>query len=131
VPVALVRTGTGSIDVAAGRNVVLGSAVWPDPEGDAALDRSYGAAVYTAGYARDLTGSGFNVPENERNSVYGDKSLSSAAFGRQGGAIRIEAGQDVQGAVVPQLVNDWLFRQGNSRLAADGVTRVFDSANTA
>lgn len=131
VPVALVRTGTGSIDVAAGRNVVLGSAVWRDPDGDAALDRSYGAAVYTAGYARDLTGSGFALPQNERNSVYGNNTLTSAAFGRQGGAIRIEAGQDVQGAVVPQLVNDWLFRQGSSRLADDGVTRVFDGANTA
>lgn len=131
VPVALVRTGTGSIDVAAGRNVVLGSAVWRDPDGDVTLDRSYGAALYTAGYARDLTGSGFTVPENERNSVYGDSTLTPAAFGRQGGAIRIEAGQDVQGAVVPQLVNNWLFRQGSSRLAADGVTRVFDGANTA
>ena len=131
VPVALVRTGTGSIDVAAGRSVVLGSAVWRDPDGDASLDRSYGAAVYTAGYARDLTGSGFALPQNERNSVYGDNTLTPAAFGRQGGAIRIEAGQDVQGAVVPQLVNDWLFRQGSSRLAEDGVTRVFDGANTA
>jgi filamentous hemagglutinin family protein len=131
VPVALVRTGTGQIDVAAGRNVVLGSAVWRDPDGDVTLDRSYGAAVYTAGYARDLTGSGFTVPENERNSVYGDNTLTPAAFGRQGGAIRIEAGQDVLGAVVPQLVNNWLFRQGSSRLAADGVTRVFDGANTA
>jgi len=131
VPVALVRTGTGSIDVAAGRNVVLGSAVWRDPDGDTTLDRSYGAAVYTAGYARDLTGSGFTVPENERNSMFGDNALTPATFGRQGGAIRIVAGQDVQGAVVPQLVNDWLFRQGSSRLAADGVTRVFDSANTA
>ncbi len=131
VPVALVRTGTGSIDVAAGRSVVLGSAVWRDPDGDTTLDRSYGAAVYTAGHARDLTGSGFALPQNERNSVYGENSLTPAAFGHQGGAIRIEAGQDVQGAVVPQLVNDWLFRQGNSRLAADGVTRVFDGANTA
>lgn len=131
VPVALVRTGTGSIDVAAGRSVVLGSVVWRDPDGDATLDRSYGAAVYTAGYARDLTGSGFALPQNERNSVYGDNTLTPAAFGRQGGAIRIEAGQDVQGAVVPQLVNDWLFRQGSSRLAEDGVTRVFDGANTA
>lgn len=131
VPVALVRTGTGTIDMAAGRSVVLGSAVWRDPDGDATLDRSYGAAVYTAGYGRDLTGSGFALPQNERNSVYGDNALSPAAFGRQGGAIRIEAGQDVQGAVVPQLVNDWLFRQGSSRLADDGVTRVFDSAYTA
>ena len=131
VPVALVRSGTGTIDVAAGRSVVLGSAVWRDPDGDVSLDRSYGAAVYTAGFARDLTGSGFAVPENERNSAYGDNKLTPAAFGRQGGAIRIEAGQDVQGAVVPQLVNNWLFRQGGSRLAADGVTRVFDGANTA
>lgn len=131
VPVALVRSGTGSIEVAAGRNVVLGSAFWRDPDGDTTLDRSYGAAVYTAGYARDLTGSGFVAPENERNSVYNNSSLTPAAFGRQGGVIRIQAGQDVQGAVVPQLVNDWLFRQGNSSLAADGVTRVFDSANTA
>jgi hypothetical protein len=131
VPVALVRTGTGSIDVAAGRNVVLGSAVWRDPDGDVTLDRSYGAAVYTAGYARDLTGTGFTVPKNERNSVYGSNTLTPAAFGSQGGSIRIEAGQDVQGAVVPQLVNNWLFRQGNSRLAADGVTRVFGGTNTA
>lgn len=131
VPVALVRTGTGTIDVAAGRNVVLGSTIWRDPDGDVTLNRSYGAAVYTTGYARDLTGVGFVAPLNESNSVYGDNVLSPAAFGRAGGAIRIQAGQDVQGAVVPQLVNDWLFRQGSSSLAADGVTRVFDSANTA
>jgi filamentous hemagglutinin len=128
-PVSLVRTGTGQIDVAAGRDVLLGKVVLKNSDNDATLDQSFGAAIYTAGRNTALTD--FVAPVNGSNVLYGASTAVAAAFGVNGGAIRIQAGQDVQGAVVPQLVNNWLFRQGSSSLAADGVTRVFDSANTA
>jgi len=128
-PVALVRTGTGQIDISAGRNVVLGSAVLKDPDNDVTSDQYFGAAIYTAGQAATLR-DGFAAPLNDSNAQFGELLPSTkAAFGQSGGAIRIHAGQDVVGAPVPQLVNYWLFRQGLSTLSADGVTRIFDSSN--
>lgn len=129
-PVALVRTGTGQISVAAGRDVVLGAMTLLDPDGQTQYDKYLGAAVYTAGRATDLAGAA--APKNAGNAVYGASSteLTAAAFGRDGGSLQVTAGRDVVGAVVPQLVNDWLFRQGRSQLAPDGVHRVFETVTT-
>ncbi|WP_408597692.1 filamentous haemagglutinin family protein [Limnohabitans sp.] len=126
-PVALVRTGTGQISLAAGRDVVLGVLVLRDPDGQTQYDKYLGAAVYTAGRASDVAGAA--TPKNIANTAYGASSteLTAAAFGRDGGSLQVTAGRDVVGAVVPQLVNDWLFRQGRSQLAPDGVHRVFET----
>ena len=119
--VALVRTGTGRIDVAAGRDFQLGTVTLVDPE-DATLNQVFGAALYTAGRASALPGD-FVAPVNAANVVYalnGDAGRSAAAFGQEGGGIRITAQRDVVGAAVPQQVNGWLFRQGRSNLNSQG-----------
>ncbi|MHB1144098.1 MAG: filamentous hemagglutinin family protein [Thiobacillus sp.] len=91
----LVRTGTGDIDMVAGRNVVLADA---------------GAAIYTAGrLAAPL--SGFTLPfANLR-----------AAYTVDGGDVRIAARGDVVGKPSAQLFSQWLYRQG----AVDPVTGLY------
>ncbi|MBU1980440.1 MAG: filamentous hemagglutinin family protein [Gammaproteobacteria bacterium] len=79
----LVRTGTGSIAMAAGRNLVLGS------------DSS---VVYTAGENVDAV-SNFAVP-------------ASSSYARNGGNLTMAAQGDINGAVNKQLITEWLHRQG-------------------
>lgn len=183
-PVALVRTGTGGIDVAAGRDFKLEMAPFfihhdsnPAADGTPAIfDRKndggsyavtlYGASLYTAGAAVALPdASKFAAPENTLNGHFGAAADATAAarFGGGGGSIKVEAGRDVIGAqnltanwsyrnygddaqppdranhdpgtpavpgsvvalprTVPQLVNDWLFRQGRSYVDSKGVLR--------
>ena len=108
-PVALVRTGVGRIDIAAARDIRLDTIKYLDPDGDTTFDRDYGAAIYTAGRAVTPQGD-FKAPLN-------------AAFGTQGGAVDVQAGRDVVGAPMAQMVNQWLFRQGRSGIDTDGVAK--------
>lgn len=128
-PVALVRTGTGSIDVAAGRNVVLGSLANTADAGNI-----IGATIYTAGLDQGIsTKDGtFVAPTNQNNQQFGAaaKTNTPAQFSNQGGAISIFASNDVIGAPVPQLINNWLFRQGRSTTDDSGNV-TFDKVGTA
>ncbi|MET3120916.1 filamentous hemagglutinin [Oxalobacteraceae bacterium GrIS 2.11] len=132
-PVALVRTGTGSIDVAAGRDVVLGSVVPDDPI------MTLSASIYTAGKQTSYDGSlgSFTAPANVINSQYTNApgAISSAQFAEDGGAISILAQRSVVGAAQQQLVNNWLFHQGATTVDQNGNTAfsTFDTgtANTA
>jgi hypothetical protein len=91
----LIRTGTGDIDVVAGRNIVLADA---------------GAAIYTAGrLATPLPG--FTVPFSNLR----------AAYTVDGGDVRIAARGDVVGKPSAQLFSQWLYRQG----AIDPVTGLY------
>jgi filamentous hemagglutinin len=127
-PVALVRTGTGRIDVAAAGNVVFDRVTRKDPDGDTTADRHFGASVYTAGYANGLQ-SGFIAPLNNSNATYGSGASTSAQFGVLGGGISISAQGDVVGAALPQLVNNWLFRQGRTVVGVDGLL-AFDTVSS-
>ncbi len=128
VPVALVRTGTGSIDVAAGRDIRLASQKLPDPDGDRSFDKTIGAAVYTAGHAVSLK-EGFTGPSGTLNPDFGNATNTSAAFGAKGGSIKLSAQRDVVGPAASQLVNQWLFRQGRSGVDGNGQT-VFEKVAT-
>jgi filamentous hemagglutinin len=98
----LVRTGTGDIDIAAGRNVEVG---W-----DGTGDNQATAVIYTAGApSAALPTSEFRLP-------------SGANYPDLGGDLSIRAGQDVRGAITPQLVTAWLRRQG--QLNPNGTLRV-------
>ena len=123
-PVALVRTGTGSIDIAAGGDVVLGTLVNADP------DLTQSAEVYTAGRSVAYDGSmgSFTAPTNALNTQYGasSRATSTAQFAEGGGAISIFAGQNVIGAPEDQLVNNWLFHQGYTVANSSGAL-VFDT----
>jgi hypothetical protein len=82
----LVRTGSGDIEVAAARDVLIGN----------------GAALYTAGFATP-TLTGFTLT-----------GLSGSAFPTGGGDVRLSAGGDVVSETGPSgLLTDWLYRQGN------------------
>jgi len=187
-PVALVRSGTGRIDVGAGRDVTLGMAkVYVSADSDETLERPmvfdsrntsddsynltmFGATLYTAGQTVVQDALAFGAPRNALNLHYGAPAaaLTAANFSSGGGAVTVAAGRDVNGPqnrsvswtyrkadgiaayvadpddptdistpavpgslavlprVVPQLVNNWLFRQGRSSVDADGNT-VFET----
>lgn len=83
----LVRTGTGDISIAAGRDLVMGNE---------------GSVIYTAGRAADAL-AGFSVPTN-------------ALYLTDGGDVDIRAQRNIDGKFLSnekqQTVNNWLFRQG-------------------
>jgi filamentous hemagglutinin family protein len=111
-PVALIRTGTGRIDIASGRDIVLGSTT--------SSSKLFGAEVYTAG--RASSPANFVLPTNTLNTAYAAttspaRDKTPAAFGYGGGGISLYAARDVIGAPTKQMVNNWLFRQG--RIASD------------
>ncbi len=93
----LVRTGTGTIDVAAARDVVIGRAT-TGPNLST-------AAIYTAGRPGD-TLDGFTPP-------------TGANYPVGGGDLTLSAGRDIRGAVTHQLASEWLQRQG--QMTADGL----------
>ena len=140
-PVALVRTGTGSIDIAAGRDLtldmakvytvatgtldLLGTPLVYDQKFVGGVGHSdtasyqvsvFGATLYTAGAAGATDPAALDAaPKNALNSHYGaaPNTLSRADFGRGGGAITIVAGRDVNGPHA--LGADWYYRnQGSS-----------------
>ncbi|MEQ1729869.1 MAG: filamentous hemagglutinin family protein, partial [Vicinamibacterales bacterium] len=88
----MIRTGTGSIDIAAAANVELGNAA---------------SMIYTSGIA--ASGISFN-------GRFGSE-LGGRLYPGNGGDIRIAAGQDVVGAASTQLVTDWLWRIGGTTRA--------------
>jgi len=79
----LVRTGTGDIRVASGRDILLKD------------DKS---AIYTAGRATAAP-AGFAAPAN-------------AQFSEAGGSVSLSALRDIVGTASAQLYSNWLFRQG-------------------
>lgn len=82
---AIVRTGTGDLDLVAARDVVFG----------------VGSSAYTAGLAASAA---ISVPSS--NHVFN--------FPSQGGNVLVSAGRDIQGAPVSQSISDWQVRQGNT-----------------
>ncbi|MBV8125463.1 MAG: hypothetical protein JO370_15470, partial [Paucibacter sp.] len=168
-PVAVVRTGTGSISISSGRDVVLGMAPFyvfataDDTNGTPVIyDKQvqpngfavslFGASIYTAGQATSASAPNFVLPQNALNTQFGGTGMSPASFASGGGAISINADRDIIGAqsttawyyrnsdgqpaatgtpvqlgtevplsqVVPQLVDNWLFRQGRTSVDANG-----------
>ncbi|WP_342617531.1 filamentous haemagglutinin family protein [Rhodoferax sp. GW822-FHT02A01] len=89
----MIRTGTGSIALAAANDITLGST---------------GSVVYTAGQLYSATLSDFVAPISAQN----------AKFTRNGGDVSLKAGGNVRMVASDQLYSEWLFRQG--RLSADG-----------
>ncbi|MBV8503820.1 MAG: filamentous hemagglutinin family protein [Paucibacter sp.] len=128
-PVALVRTGTGSISMSSGRDVVLGLApFYVSAAADETVDTPvlydatgsnfsylvslYGASVYTAGRATAANAAGFALPQNQLNTHYGASvgQMSPAVFASGGGALDVSALRDVLGA---QNATAWYYRNGD------------------
>lgn len=90
-----IRTGTGSIDIAAGGHLSMGN----------------NAAIYTAGQTADDL-AGFDLPASTLRPTY----LT------QGGDITIQTQGNIEGAETGsnrQLINQWLFRQGGGSANLD------------
>lgn len=117
-PVATVRTGSGRIDVATGRDFALGilplfrtsnseditldgkpdpSIGYPDYE-VGYLITQVGATLYTAGKSV-ISSANQPAPKNVLNTFYGagDGTPASATFGAGGGAVTVVAGRNVNG----------------------------------
>jgi filamentous hemagglutinin family protein len=86
-----IRTGSGSIDLAAGRDIKL------------AADTS---VIYTAG--APVTVTSFYTPDGFKT-----RSGQSQTFGDGGGNISLAASRDLTGVADSQLITSWLYRQGN------------------
>jgi filamentous hemagglutinin family protein len=96
-PGSIIRTGTGEIDLAASANIVFAS---PGAAGGNT------PLVYTAGIEPlDSAGQPIaGIPVGGSSYVFN--------FPTQGGAIRVNAGGDIQGAAVQESVTAWQLRQG-------------------
>lgn len=110
---ALVRTGTGSIDMVGGRDFVLGkSASGPNRPS---------AAVYTAGKSSErfpvIGSEGFPIPTNTTTNPF-----ARASYPVGGGDLNISAQQDILGAISPQLMSEWLVRRGAVDAATGNIT---------
>lgn len=92
----LLRTGSGDIEIAAGKNLDMSKAIT--------------SVIYTAGRLVGATDQvGFTPPASTQKYVANER----------GGDIKIEVDGDVLGYTgSPQLINQWLYRQGS--LGADG-----------
>lgn len=132
-PVALVRTGTGFINISAGQNVVLDTLDFTShtllggdfSSVDFTTDKLLGASIYTSGRPIALA-SGYTAPSNKNNAAYGSTTSTGAGFTSDGGAITILAARDVVGSVTAQMINNWLFRQGRSNVIDSSGQHVFD-----
>jgi hypothetical protein len=108
-PGSLIRTGTGSILAAAGRNVCLGC----NTDGTV-VDTAQTSVIYTAGRHSSNGPSFFTDPK------YSTTADTPAEFPVDGGNVVIDAQGDITSAPTNNLVSNWLWRQG--RLNRDGIT---------
>lgn len=97
----IVRTGTGDIDVRAGRDLMIGGE----------------SVIYTAGRATDAA-AGFDRSPYVRRKV-ANTDLVLGDFPTQGGNLRLAAGRDITMSPIEQTPTAWLFRYGNSTWNGD------------
>jgi filamentous hemagglutinin len=113
-PGALIRTGSGDIDLAAGGDVLLGySFNGYDANGNLeVLERDpQTSAIYTAGVPSLLTPAQAALFTPTNLSHHGG---GTPAYPADGGNISVSAGDDIRSALSSQLITDWLWRRGSS-----------------
>ena len=101
----VIRTGTGSIDIAAGGDVLLGYSVDSDSGGVLQVTESdpLNAVIYTAGVPLPAAPTSLFTPP-----LVGKKTTVS--YPVDGGNISVFAGDDIRSATSAQLVSNWLGR---------------------
>jgi filamentous hemagglutinin len=103
-PGSLIRTGTGSILVAAGGNVCLGC----DTDGTVStLATAQNSVIYTAGQHSSNGPTSFTDPMLPTTET-------PAEYPVDGGNVVIDAQGDITSAPTTNLVSNWLWRQGKS-----------------
>jgi filamentous hemagglutinin len=90
----IVRTGAGSIEMAAGRDIVFAAGA-----GSAAQGMAYVAGRKASDLGEVLSG------------VFSGQS-AKPIFTEQGGRLAVQAGRDIVSAESRQLINNWLWRSG-------------------
>jgi filamentous hemagglutinin family protein len=117
-PGNLVRTGTGTIDIAAGGDLLLGYSVG-DASGNlydngllqVSESDPLSAVIYTAGLPSVLSAAQSvlftPISGGRRNPIF-------PAYPTQGGNLTIAVSDDIRSAVSAQLVSDWLWRRAPS-----------------
>ncbi|HUA25569.1 MAG TPA: filamentous hemagglutinin family protein [Steroidobacteraceae bacterium] len=93
----MIRTGTGSIDIAAAGDLELGNQA---------------SVIYTAG-----AGYAGAVATGKKGLLDKYLGLPNLIYPVGGGNVSIDVGQDLIGATSNQLFNDWLWRSGESGAA--------------
>jgi filamentous hemagglutinin len=109
-PGNLIRTGDGSIDIAAGGDVLLGYSYSYDVNGNLQVVASnpLSSAIYTAGVAAPIPSATlFVAPAGTSRSPF------TAAYATDGGNITVSAVVDIMSAPSEQLASDWLWRDGS------------------
>jgi filamentous hemagglutinin family protein len=120
-PNNLIRTGTGSIQIAAGGDVLLGYAVG-DANGNVYDNGTLQvtesdpltSAIYTAGTPSALTpaqASQFTAPTLTRALATSGVQIS---YPTDGGDISVTAADDIRSAASQQYISDWLWRSSSS-----------------
>jgi hypothetical protein len=97
-PGAMVRTGTGSIAIDAGRDLVLRD---PKASGEALPP----PVIYTAGHREEPAAGFLGAPTG----------MPIGDFATGGGDIFLRAGRDVLAPIARQTTSAWLFRYGGTR----------------
>ncbi len=93
-----VRTGAGSIDLVAGRNIAFGT-------GTPAAGQAYVAG-------RRLTGGSDVLAELFAAQGNASTGLGKPVLTEQGGRLTLQAGRDISAPEATQLVNNWFWRSG-------------------
>jgi filamentous hemagglutinin len=109
-PGNLIRTGDGTIDIAAGGDVLLGYSYSYDVNGNLQVVASnpLSSTIYTAGVAAPIPSATlFVAPAGTSRSPF------TAAYATDGGNITVSAAVDIMSAPSEQLASDWLWRDGS------------------
>lgn len=109
----LLRTGIGEIDLSAGRDFVLGKT--------ASGPNLPTAVVYTAGRPSET------FPTAGPNG-FPTLNLTAASYPTKGGNLSIRVQQDIQGAISPQLISEWLVRRGQTNPSSGAIVANRNSA---
>ena len=107
----VIRTGSGSIDIASGGDLLLGYAFNGDSGGSLQVAETdpLDAAIYTAGVPVILTAAQsaqFTPTKVNQFNPY------TPAYGTGGGALSITAADDLRSAISAQVPSDWQWRRG-------------------
>jgi filamentous hemagglutinin family protein len=106
-PGNLIRTGDGSIGIAAGGDVLIGYSEYYDGNNNLQISAAepLSSVIYTAGVPSQLT------PAQAALFTSAGTNKQPAGFGQDGGNITISASDDIVSVPSAQLVSDWEFRR--------------------
>ncbi|MGB6354280.1 MAG: filamentous hemagglutinin family protein [Steroidobacteraceae bacterium] len=121
-PGNLIRTGDGSIDIAAGGDVLLGYNYSYDINSNLQVTAAnpLSSVIYTAGIPSTLTAAQsalFTPPAGTGRVQF------TASYPTGGGNVTVTAADDIMSAPSEQLVSDWLWREGSVNATTGAIAK--------